>query len=258
MSSPPSPPPSPYRERISIFSIILWPTRNPAAQEFLTRTPPQAADADDGFVITSFYLQFLSWEHRHRAWNRTGLVVDAPSRETSSLHLVISIESSPSGSLSFPLSFSLSLTLSLHCPNHGRWFSRFVRRWKIGDFTIGSIIDKSPTMWILDERIGFLALLIFILFPSPFFSDLLVVDVSLSIVENNRTCSWHRSWPTGCWYSFAKKFSFARWNNLGGNCFYEIDTSMSFLLWVSADFFFLQRNNICSVLPSSKVSEKDR
>lgn len=113
MSSPPSPPPSPYRERISIFSIILWPTRNPAAQEFLTRTPPQAADADDGFVITSFYLQFLSWEHRHRAWNRTGLVVDAPSRETSSLHLVISIESSLSGSLSFPLSFFLSLSLCL-------------------------------------------------------------------------------------------------------------------------------------------------
>lgn len=153
----------------------------------------------------------------------------------SSLHLVMSIESSLFASLSSPPLSPFSLSLC-HWPNLALVS---LQRWKIGDFTIGSIIDKRPTTWILDERIGFLALLIFILFPSPFFffSDLLVVDVSLSIVENNRTCSWHRSWPTGCWYSFAMKFSFARWNNLRGNCFYEIDISMSFLLPILLFFF---------------------
>lgn len=174
-------------------------------------------------------------------------MVDAPSRETElvaprNVDRILSVRISL-----FPSSPSF-LSLSL-CLSTGRTMALVsLQRWKIGDFTIGSIIDKRPTTWILDERIGFLALLIFILFPSPFFffSDLLVVDVSLSIVENNRTCSWHRSWPTGCWYSFAMKFSFARWNNLRGNCFYEIDISMSFLLPIL--FFFSFREIIFAQL----------
>lgn len=165
----------------------------------------------------------------------------------SSLHLVMSIESSLSASLSSPPlpPFSLSLSVS---PLAEPWLSFRCKGGK-------SAISRSARSSIKGRRrefsmsaSGFSRCLF--LFSSPllffFFSDLLVVDVSLSIVENNRTCSWHRSWPTGCWYSFAMKFSFARWNNLRGNCFYEIDISMSFLLPIL--FFFSFREIIFAQL----------